>query len=130
MPKASEKWPIPIKELVAMGEGMRISLIALKAIDRHIDALHIWTDSMMVYSWITNPALRTERFITHRVENILEDQKKFNAVQYHYVNTKDNPADVVSHGIDLKRDREKNYLCCMGPELLCNSDLWEIPDTL
>ena len=74
MPKASEKWSIPRKELLAMGEGMRISLMVLNAIDRHVDAFHIWTDSITVYSWITNPELRTERFITDRVENILEDQ--------------------------------------------------------
>ena len=43
MPKASEKWSIPRKELLAMGEGMRISLIAHKAIDRYADPLHIWT---------------------------------------------------------------------------------------
>ena len=80
MPKASVKSSIPRKELLAIGEGMRISLFALKAIDRHGDALHILTDSMTVYSWITNLALRTERFITHHVENILEDRKKFNLV--------------------------------------------------
>ena len=28
------------------------------------DALHIWADSMTVYSWITNAALQTERFVT------------------------------------------------------------------
>ena len=105
MPKASEKCSIPKQELLAKGEGMRISLFALKAIDRHVDALHIWIDLMIVYSWITIPALRTERFI--RVENIPEDQKKFNAIHYHYVNMKDNPADIASRGIDLKRDREK-----------------------
>ena len=116
MPKASEKWSIPKKELLAMGEGMRISLIALKAIDRHIDTLHIWNDSMPVYSWITNSALRTERIVTHRVEHILEDQKKINAVQYHYVKTKDNPADVASRDIDLKRDREKIDLWIHGPQ--------------
>ena len=65
-----------------MGECMHISLIVLKAIDRHIEILHIWTDSMTVYSWITNPALHTERFISPRVANILENQKKFNAVRY------------------------------------------------
>ena len=85
---------------------------------------------MMVYSWITNPALRTERFISHRVENILEDQKKFNPVQYHYVNSKENPADVASRGIDLKRDCKKIDLWLHGPELLCNPDLWRNPDAL
>ena len=57
MLKASEKWSISRKELLAMGEGMRISLMALKAIDRHVGALHIWPDSLTVYLWITNPAL-------------------------------------------------------------------------
>ena len=33
MPKAYEKWSIPRKELLAIGEGMRISLFVLKAID-------------------------------------------------------------------------------------------------
>ena len=61
VPKAPEKLSIPRKDLLAMGKGMRISLIAMKAIVRHIDALHIWTDLMTVYSWITNLALRTER---------------------------------------------------------------------
>ena len=41
------------------------------------------------------------------------------------MNTKDNPADVASHGIDLKHDREKNNLWLHGPELLCNPNLWK-----
>ena len=75
-----------------MGEGMRISIIARKAIDRNIETLHIWTDSMTVYLWITNPALRTERFVAHHVDNILEDQKNFNAVKYHYINHEGEPS--------------------------------------
>ena len=41
----------PKKELLAMGEGMRISTIAMKAIDRNIETFYIWMESMMVYSW-------------------------------------------------------------------------------
>ena len=85
---------------------------------------------MTVYSWITNPALRTKRFITHRVGNILEDQEKFNAVQYHYMNTKNNPVDVASRGINLKCDREIIDLWLHRPELLCNTELWKNPDAL
>ena len=46
------------------------------------------------------------------------------------MNTKENPADIASHGIDLKRDCEKIDLWLHGPELLCNPDLWKNPDTL
>ena len=67
MPKASEKWSIPKKYLLAIGEGMRISIIAMKAIDRNIETLHIWTDYTTVYSWISNLALHTERFFANHV---------------------------------------------------------------
>ena len=105
-----------------MEEGMPISIIALKAVDRHVDALHIWADSMTVYSWITNPALRTERFVTLCINHIIEHQQKINALQHHNVYTIDNPADVALHGIDLKCDYEQIDLWLHGTELPGNPD--------
>ena len=59
-----------------------------------------------------------------------EDQKNFNAVEYHYINTKENPVDFASCGIRLTRDHDKIDLWLHDPELLSNPDLWQNPATL
>ena len=102
----------------------------MKALDRNIETLYIWTDSMIVYSWIINPALHAERFVTHCVGNILKDQKKFNAVEYYYINTKENKAVIVSCDISLTCDHDKIGLWLHGSELLCNPNLWQNPAML
>ena len=51
-------------------------------------------------------------------------------MQYHNINTKDNPSDVSSCSIDLKRNRERIDLWLHGPELLSSPDLWESLDSL
>ena len=113
-----------------MGECMRISIIASNAIDHNIETLHIWMDSMKVHSWIMNLALCTERIVVHCIDNILENQKMFNAVKYHYVNTKENPTEIASHGISQTYDHDKIDLWLHGPELLSNPELWQNPVTL
>ena len=101
MPQSTKKWPMPTKELIALGEGARISLIALKAIGHEVKKLHVWIDSMTVYLWIANPAVRLGGCVIDGIDKIIEMQQKFKAIEYHYVHTKQNPADIESRSIEL-----------------------------
>ena len=53
----------------------------------------MWIDSQCVLNWINSQKpLRT--FVENRVKEIKEDK----SIQYHYISTKENPADIACRG--------------------------------
>ena len=69
------------------------------------------SDSQCVLKWL-NQVEHNDRFIHNRVKEI-----KGYSLEFRYVHTKDNPADIVSRGCKLK-DLENNLLWWHGPTWL------------
>lgn len=73
-----------------------------------------WTDSKTVLAYINNDARRFHVFVGNRVQEIRD---KTSPEQWHYIGTKENPADVASHGCSVQ-ELIDNSLWWNGPELL------------
>jgi len=59
----------------------------------------LWTDSTIVLGWLNSQASCLKTYIANRVGQILE---LTDAKQWNYVSTKDNPADIISRGINAR----------------------------
>lgn len=76
-------------------------------------SIFAWSDSTIALGWITNNR-NNDKFIRNRVNDIAT---LLPGVKWNYVNTKENPADVASRGIQSKNLRSYNLWWC-GPEWL------------
>lgn len=82
-----------LAELVTkvQGELAKLNIIL------HQDNVHLWTDSTIVIAWIST-LVPLQVFVSNRVARINELTAH---VQWHHTPTADNPADLVSRGIDV-----------------------------
>ena len=78
-----------------------------KALKTSFDKVRLWTDSMIVLAWLRSPATRWKTFVANRVNHI---QETTNVDDWNNVKSQENPADLVSRGIDAN--------------ILRNSSLW------
>ena len=91
--------------------------------DLHIsmDSVFGWTDSTIVLGWIKNCPSILKVYVSHRVTKIT---LKIPASHWRYLNTRDNPADVLSRGISPK-ELVSHTLWWNGPSWLSLSPvLW------
>ena len=98
---------IPRLELQAAVVATKLSMLLRKELDVKINEEHFWTDSQTVLGYIANDSKRFHVYVCNRVQAI---RNVSNPSQWHYVNTKDNPADIASRGV-------------ANPKLL-NNPLW------
>lgn len=77
----------------------------IKTMGLKIERTYYWTDSELVLSWIMNDE-SYKTFVGNRVAIVRKTKKE----DWKYINTKSNPADLISRGV--------------LPEVLINSDLW------
>lgn len=84
-----------------------------------IDEEYFWTDSKVVLSYVNNEAKRFHVFVANRVQKIrqLTEPK-----HWHYVSTKENPADHASRGLSVAKLLDSNWF--KGPDFLW-SKTWE-----
>jgi len=61
-----------------------------------VHTFRLWTDSMIVLSWLNSQGVRLKTFVLNRVCQILE---LTDISQWHHVRTDRNPADIISRGI-------------------------------
>ena len=69
--------------------------------------VYYWSDSKVVLGYLANEARHFQIYVANRVQYIRDHSKPD---QWHYINTKDNPADLASRG-------------ATADELAC-SELW------
>ena len=96
VPRNAEAWSIPRKELIAVLEGARIAILSWKAFEGRTKNVTIWTDAATVLSWITNAAIRPNRFVRKRLGKLDILYHHFQPIHFEHVHTNLNLADVAS----------------------------------
>ena len=82
-----------------------------------------WTDSQVVLGYIANETRRFHVFVANRVQQI---QEHSSPNQWHYVDTKLNPADHASRGLSAKALLNSSWIT--GPAFLWKEEsCWHEP---
>ena len=101
-------------ELTAALVASKMGGVLLKELEFDQIKETYWTDSKTVLGYINNDARRFHVFVSNRVQEIRE---RTSPAQWHYVGTKENPADIASRGSGAQ-------------ELIDTSLWWNGPDFL
>ena len=105
---------MPRLELTAAVVTSKIGYILHKELEYEEMKETYWTDSKTVLGYINNDARRFHVFVGNRVQEIRD---KTSLDQWHYIGTKENPADVASRGSSVQ-ELIDNCLWWNGPDLL------------
>ncbi|GFV55467.1 uncharacterized protein TNCV_3776541 [Trichonephila clavipes] len=85
-----------------------------EALNLQITAVHFWSDSTIVISWIHRESRDLKTFVANRVSKI---HQLSSCDQWHHIASEQNPADVLSRGL-LSEELRDDSLWWHGPELL------------
>ncbi|XP_038049672.1 uncharacterized protein LOC119723185 [Patiria miniata] len=91
---------IPRLELSAAVMAVRMDSILQREMRLEVQSTTFWTDSQIVLQYIKNTSKRFQTFVTNRV-NVIHDGSL--PAQWRYVDTRSNPADDASRGLDAKQ---------------------------
>ena len=112
---------IPRLELLAALIGTRAIQFVANQLPVQLTEKHLWIDSQCVLSWIGSER-HSSRFIENRVAEI----RKHKDITFHYVPSKENPADLASRGLYIN-ELLGNSLWWHGPEWMLKPDhVWTI----
>ena len=93
----------PRSQLMAAILGLHLTLSILAAFNIPISQARFWSDSMNVLYWIRGKGKQYRPFVANRIGEI---QRQSNPEQWHYVESKENPADLCSRGLRATRLNE------------------------
>ena len=94
---------MPRMELVAATLSVKISALLKRELQMNCDKEIFWTDSEVTLGYSRNESKNCKNFVANRIELIREHSE---AEQWHYINTKENPAGYISRGISMgNRDK-------------------------
>ena len=114
----------PRMELVSATLSVKISVLQQKELQLLNVKEIFWTDSE-VLGYIRNESRKFKVFVTNRIEMIRDHTA---IQQWHYIGTKDNPADYSSRGIDVANDQTVQKWF-RGPSFLLKPEAeWTIQD--
>ena len=68
-----------------------------RALKVSFNKIRFWTDLMVVLAWLKSPTARRKTSVANRVNHI---QETTNVEDWNHISSKENPADLVSHGVD------------------------------
>ncbi|XP_055928190.1 uncharacterized protein LOC129959396 [Argiope bruennichi] len=108
---------IPRLELCAADLLSKLIVKVLSSLQLDIDGVHLYSDSTVVLAWIKTPPTSLKTFVANRVARIQEYTKNF---QWHYVNTAENPADLISRGVFPSKIQQLD-IWWNGPSFLSSS---------
>ena len=112
---------IPRLELLAAVIGTRCIRFVQKELKLDICSKHTWLDSQCVLCWVDSQK-SLSKFVENRVKEIKEEKD----INFHYIPTKQNPADIASSGTSTS-ELQKNILWWNGPDCLLKSiDEWPV----
>jgi len=66
--------------------------------------VYYWSDSTIVLSWITREPTQWKTFVANRVAEIQRETKE---VLWYHVKSEDNPADLLSRGVNPDKLKDK-----------------------
>ncbi|XP_073961562.1 uncharacterized protein isoform X2 [Choristoneura fumiferana] len=115
----SKKKPLTIPQLELLGcvIGNRLLTYLKETIELPITRQYMWTDSLVVLTWIHSNKLQPP-FVANRLAEIKQNSE----VETYYINTKENPADIATRP-ELWMQKYKLWL--RGPNFLTkNKDKW------
>ncbi|GFS76811.1 integrase catalytic domain-containing protein [Trichonephila clavipes] len=84
-----------------------------EALNLQITAVHFWSDSTIVISWIHRESRELKTFVANRVSKIHQLSSRD---QWHHITSEQSPADVLSRGL-LPEELRDDSLWWHGPEL-------------
>ena len=105
---------IPRLELTVAVVSVRLNRLIHSKLEYPIHDTVYWTDSTSVLQYIANVSRRFQTFVANRLA-IIHDEST--PSQWRYVNTKLNPADAASRGLNTT-ETSKIHLWLTGPEFL------------
>ena len=108
---------IPRMELVATSLSLKMSIPLRNKLEIPVNKKIIWTDSEIVSGYIRNESRRFKLYVPNRVELIKDHSYKY---QWHYISSKQDPADYSSIGTDVCND-DKFKRWYLRPQFL-----WEL----
>ena len=117
----------PIKVTTIPRLELQAALLAAKQTamlseELQLDAeCYLWSDSKIVLGYINNDEKRFYTYVSNRLAQIHDISNKS---QWHYVNTKQNPADLASRGVNSVESLSQS-MWLSGPDFLWNSALPE-----
>lgn len=103
---------IPRLELLAAVIGTRCLKFVEKEMKLDIPQKHMWLDSQCVLWWIDS-----SKSLSTFVENRVREINKQEDISFHYISSKENPADIASRGASTI-ELQKNNLWWNGPDWL------------
>lgn len=105
---------VPRMELTAAVISVKVGNLLHKELSGQNIMQYFWTDSQVVIGYINNEAKRFHIFVANRVQQIHSYSKP---EEWNYVNSRENPADLVSRGLNVS-DIKKSDLWWHGPSFL------------
>ena len=116
---------IPRLELLALLIGVRSLNFISKQLGMQSCKKIIWTNSQCVLNWIKSKKPLSV-FVQNRLKEITSDE----SIQFHYINTKENPADIATRGLSSQALKEST-LWWKAPDWLKKDEsswpTWDIP---
>lgn len=109
---------IPRLELCAALLSTRLCKIITDSIRLSINRILYWCDSSVVLGWLRGNPSKFKTFVANRVGEILEIS---NSSSWRYVPTAENPADLISRGVNPSQ-LEGSELWWYGPSFLSNEE--------
>lgn len=111
---------LPKLELMAALVATRLAKFVITSFNRHYDGMsvHLWSDSQIVLHWLHSQK-KLKQFISHRVKEIIQT---FPATLWNYCPTGDNPADLLTRGINYEVLTRSFWI--QGPSWLTEESKW------
>jgi hypothetical protein len=110
---------IPRLELLAAELSLKLLNILRAALEIPLEDCHFWTDSACVLTWIIS---ETKALINYVARRIMKIQDQTLVANWHWIDTDNNPADIVSRGC-LLEELVNHELYKNGPKLLRDQEI-------
>lgn len=116
---------VPRLELLGAQILCRLADSVVKSLDISFKNIYYWCDSTIVLAWINTKPHLLKTFVSNRVIDI---QSRSNSDRWHYIPTRQNPADLLTRGISPSELMSSN-LWWNGPPFLAHFDaaMWPTP---
>ena len=112
---------VPRLELMAAITGLRLTQAIIRVLEIHMSVVIFYSDSQDVLWWIRGHGKDFRAFVANRVGEI---QMNSDPQQWQHVSTDENPADLISRGVNAEEIKDST-LWWHGPEwLLLEEGSW------